>query len=395
MKTMSPWHRCVSAVHHLRQSSGISLGRWFGLAAILLVHARPGTAHEINTSYSVVSVRSDSVRLILSIDEADLIRLDPQIDVNGDGLLYRDEVRGGGEAMALKLQDRLSTEVDGEPHTPEMLSAAPEVDVDGNLFLRIVYDVPLADEPPATLVLDLEKFLQAPLLDEHKNLVRVFVASDQPELLAVLSASSPVGRFQLREEVDLLAQVMHFVWLGVEHIFIGYDHIMFLAALIVIGSRLGPLVKIVSAFTVAHSITLILAALEIVSLPTRWVEAGIALSIAYVALENFWIRGASHRGASHRWMLTFAFGFVHGFGFANVLRDLGLPSQGLVSSLLAFNVGVEIGQVVIVAILLPGILWAAKHGHQQRLVQVASAVILLFGVGWFVERVFDLSYMPI
>ncbi|MDP7363916.1 MAG: HupE/UreJ family protein, partial [Candidatus Latescibacteria bacterium] len=201
---------------------------------------------------------------------------------------------------------------------------------------------------------------------------------------------SPVGRFQLREEVDLLAQVMHFVWLGVEHIFIGYDHIMFLAALIVIGSRLGPLVKIVSAFTVAHSITLILAALEIVSLPTRWVEAGIALSIAYVALENFWIRGASHR-----WMLTFAFGFVHGFGFANVLRDLGLPSQGLVPSLLAFNVGVEIGQVVIVAILLPGILWAAKHGHQQRLVQVASAVILLFGVGWFVERVFDLSYMPI
>jgi len=158
----------------------------------------------------------------------------------------------------------------------------------------------------------------------------------------------------------------------------------------VISSRLGPLVKIVSAFTVAHSITLILAALEIVSLPTRWVEAGIALSIAYVALENFWIRGASHR-----WMLTFAFGFVHGFGFANVLRDLGLPSQGLVPSLLAFNVGVEIGQVVIVAILLPGILWAAKHGHQQRLVQVASAVILLFGVGWFVERVFDLSYMPI
>ncbi len=390
MKTISPWHRCVSPVHHLRQSSGISLGRWFGLAAILLVHARPGAAHEINTSYSVVSVRSDSVRLILSIDEADLIRLDPQIDVNGDGLLYRDEVRGGGEAMALKLQDRLSTEVDGEPHTPEMLSAAPEVDVDGNLFLRIVYDVPLADEPPATLVLDLEKFLQAPLLDEHKNLVRVFVASDQPELLAVLSASSPVGRFQLREEVDLLAQVMHFVWLGVEHIFIGYDHIIFLAALIVIGSRLGPLVKIVSAFTVAHSITLILAALEIVSLPTRWVEAGIALSIAYVALENFWIRGASHR-----WMLTFAFGFVHGFGFANVLRDLGLPSQGLVPSLLAFNVGVEIGQVVIVAILLPGILWAAKHGHQQRLVQVASAVILLFGVGWFVERVFDLSYMPI
>ncbi|MBT7863105.1 MAG: HupE/UreJ family protein, partial [Gemmatimonadetes bacterium] len=172
--------------------------------------------------------------------------------------------------------------------------------------------------------------------------------------------------------------------------FIGYDHIMFLAALIVIGTRLGPLVKIVSAFTVAHSITLLLAALDVVTLPTRWVEAGIALSIVYVALENFWLRDASHR-----WMLTFAFGFVHGFGFANVLRDLGLPTEGLVASLLAFNVGVEIGQIIIVSVMLPLILFAVRRGYQQRLVRVASAVIFLFGIGWLVERVFDLSYMPI
>jgi hypothetical protein len=176
----------------------------------------------------------------------------------------------------------------------------------------------------------------------------------------------------------------------VEHIWIGYDHIMFLLALIIIGSRLGPLVKIVSAFTVAHSITLILATLEWVVLPQRLVESGIALSIAYVAAENLWLRDTRHR-----WILTFGFGLVHGFGFANVLRDLGLPSEGLIVSLLAFNVGVEIGQVTIVVLLLPLILWLSVQSFHERVVQLASALILLFGLGWLVERVFDLSYMPL
>ncbi len=362
---------------------------WWWFAVLLFVSGRPGSAHEINTSYSAISLRGDEVRLVLSVDEADLIRLDAQIDENGDGALYRVEVRNGGQRVAELIRERLQIRVDGVGLPLALLDATPDIDGDGNLFLRAVYAVPLTDEP-TELSLDLSLFLQPPLLPEHKNLVRVRIDAEKPERLSVLSAASPVDQFQLREEVDLLAQIGHFIWLGVEHIFVGYDHIMFLAALIVIGTRLGPLVKIVSAFTVAHSITLILAALDIVSLPTRWVEAGIALSIAYVALENFWIRDSKHR-----WMLTFGFGFVHGFGFANVLRDLGLPSEGLVASLLAFNVGVEMGQVVIVALMLPLILFAARQGYQQRLVQVASAIILLFGVGWFVERVLGLSYMPI
>jgi hypothetical protein len=163
-----------------------------------------------------------------------------------------------------------------------------------------------------------------------------------------------------------------FIRLGIEHIFLGYDHIMFLLALLLLGGRFWTLVKIVTAFTIAHSITLIAAALQWVSLPSRFIETGIALSIAYVAAENFWAKRADHR-----WIITFLFGLVHGFGFANVLTQLGLPSKGLVASLLAFNVGVEAGQVAIVSVLFP-----------------VSSVILAFGLGWAIERSFDLSFMP-
>ena len=116
-----------------------------------------------------------------------------------------------------------------------------------------------------------------------------------------------------------------FFLLGIEHILTGYDHLLFLLALILRGGNLWSLFKIITAFTIAHSITLALAALNIVMLPERLVEATIALSIAYVAAENLFMRKA----VSHRWAVSFLFGLVHGFGFSNVLRELGLPKEGL------------------------------------------------------------------
>ena len=156
--------------------------------------------------------------------------------------------------------------------------------------------------------------------DAHKNLAKIMLPG-QPLVQAVFSASSPQQTFA--GEKSLWDHLYEFTVLGVEHIFLGYDHVMFLLALIVVGGRLLSLVKVVTAFTVAHSITLCLAALEIVRLPSQWIEAGIALSIVYVAVENFWLKRMEYR-----WMITFAFGLVHGFGFANVLRELGLPTKG-------------------------------------------------------------------
>ncbi|MCK6620215.1 MAG: HupE/UreJ family protein [Calditrichaceae bacterium] len=180
-------------------------------------------------------------------------------------------------------------------------------------------------------------------------------------------------------------QMQAFIFLGIQHIFIGADHILFLLGLILIGGRFRDLVKIVTSFTIAHSITLTLAALKIVNLPPRWIESAIALSIVYIAAENFFIKKVDYR-----WIVTGIFGLAHGFGFANVLGNLGLPAKGLAISLFSFNIGVEIGQVVIVALMLP-LVWAVlKSRFKKQITWAMSGMILFFGITWFLERAFDL-----
>lgn len=158
----------------------------------------------------------------------------------------------------------------------------------------------------------------------------------------------------LGEPKPLRDQIAQYVTLGVEHIFIGYDHIAFLLGLVVIAGAKGlrrgarDVLAIVTAFTVAHSITLVSAALGWVTLSPRLVEPAIALSILVVAIENL-----APREPRGRWALTFGFGLVHGFGFAGALAELGLPARATVPSLLAFNVGVELGQLTVVAAALP------------------------------------------
>ena len=173
-----------------------------------------------------------------------------------------------------------------------------------------------------------------------------------------------------------------FFLLGIEHILTGYDHLLFLLALILRGGNLWSLFKIITAFTIAHSITLALAALNIVMLPERLIEATIALSIAYVAAENLFMRKA----VSHRWAVSFLFGLVHGFGFSNVLRELGLPKEGLVWALLNFNLGVETGQAMAVLIAVPVLFWLRQFKWEPRAVMATSVVVLAVGLTLFVER---------
>jgi hydrogenase/urease accessory protein HupE len=180
--------------------------------------------------------------------------------------------------------------------------------------------------------------------------------------------------------------VWAFIRLGVEHIWTGYDHLLFLFALLVVCRSFRSIVAIVSCFTLAHSLTLALATLEIVNLPSRLVEPAIAASIVYVGAENLLRRGAEPRG---RWALTFAFGLIHGFGFASVLRDLGVGrgAQGIAMPLFTFNLGVEIGQIVVAAVVLP-IVWQLRkrEGFVRFGVPVLSAVVTLAGLYWFLTR---------
>jgi hypothetical protein len=184
-------------------------------------------------------------------------------------------------------------------------------------------------------------------------------------------------------------QFTQYLWLGVAHILRGYDHVAFLLALMFV-RRFVDLLKNITAFSVAHTLTLALAALGVVAVPSRVVESIIAASIVYVAAENL-SRAAE---PSHRWKITFAFGLVHGFGFAAVLRELGLPADGLVRSLLAFNLGVELGQIAIAAVCWPVLVWVGRKPWAARIRVIVSSVLLAFGAAWMIDRAFALRLMP-
>ena len=352
----------------------------------LLIGALPpsAAAHDLNSSYSAIFVTPDSLQAVFTFDLSDLNKTF-HLDTDRDANVGQEELLAAMPALYDYVEAQAAIAINFSPTRLERRPGGFTKDDFGNVFINFVFYKKL-NGLPAEISLQADFFEK--LGAQHKNLAKV-VSGEQIQQ-AVFSAENYRQRFVIGGNVSLWAQVGAFTKLGVEHIFLGYDHLMFLFALIVMGGRLVNLVKIVTAFTIAHSITLILAALEILKLPPPIIETGIALSIAYVAAENFFITNTQHR-----WLLTFIFGLVHGFGFANVLRDLGLPASGLVPSLLAFNIGVEIGQLCIVAIFFPITLWLAKQKFQRTAVFACSAIIFLFGLGWFVERAFGFAFMPL
>src|SRR6266699_2593342 len=179
----------------------------------------------------------------------------------------------------------------------------------------------------------------------HQHLMSVRLNGTLRE--AILDSRTPQATFT-GVKASYLQTMWTFVRLGGEHIFTGYDHLAFLLGLLVATSSLGSLVKIITSFTLAHSITLALATFNLVILPSRLTESLIAVSIGYVAAENLF-----DFRVMKRYYITFIFGLVHGFGFSNVLREMDLPRSSLALSLFSFNAGVEIGQVTFVLLIFP------------------------------------------
>lgn len=341
----------------------------------------PAFGHQQGTTYLDLAVSDSQIDTVLRFHVSDLIE-HFHLDIDADGKLSPNEIRAGEPAVRAYIVEHVRLAGDmGEVLLTHSLTGADKGPTDSLVSLR--FSSPLR-APLGHLQVEAE--VSDLFGDEHVILAKV--ASGPIVQQAVLVQDEPRYTFQLGGRPA--GEARSFIWLGVEHIFLGYDHILFLIALIVAGSDFKDLLKIVTAFTVAHSLTLALAALELVVLPTRLVEAVIAASIVYVAVENF-----LRQEKGSRWRLTFFFGLVHGFGFANVLRDLELPTDGLVLSLVSFNVGVELGQVAILVLLFPFSLWLSRQEFQYRGIQVVSSLVLLLGLGWFIERAFSLEFMPI
>ena len=222
-----------------------------------------------------------------------------------------------------------------------------------------------------------------------RQVVRIGEGDNAPQaLLDVTNTTVTVSE----PAPSLLSTLQRYLVTGIEHIFLGYDHIAFLVAVVLWARRLMPVIKIVTAFTLAHSITLSLAALNFVVIPPIVVEPAIAASIVYVALENFFTRDIDNR-----WRVAFAFGLIHGLGFAGALREIGLPAGAVAPALAAFNIGVEIGQVAIVSIVVPALIAVdrvmavdrTKPVRAATVVYSLSALITALGSYWFLTRVLD------
>jgi hydrogenase/urease accessory protein HupE len=206
-------------------------------------------------------------------------------------------------------------------------------------------------------------------------------------------STDPTTAPSARSEMFPAPPALSFFHLGVEHILTGYDHLLFLAALLLVCRTFGEAAKIITCFTMAHSITLALAALDVVRLSGRIVEPMIAASIVYVAAENVWQslgQGGRHR-VGRRMAITFGFGLVHGLGFASALREAGLGtrSHGLAWPLLQFNLGVEAGQLAVAAVVFPLILALRNHRptFERRWVPACSGVVAVVGAWWLVTRI--------
>jgi len=351
------------------------------LAAICFAPA--AEAHQVNLSTARVELRPQrlvAVEVALKGSDVDRVVDVRVFDAQKDAVDPAKVAAAAAPIAAYVTSHVGVTAADGSA----CAAGAPEVVPDGDgVIVRDTYDCAntTGDLVYRSTVLTAtdSSARQIVLLGAGENAPQALL--DATHTTVTLSAAAP----------PLLDTMRRYLVTGTEHIFLGYDHIAFLIAIVLWARRVLPVIKIVTAFTLAHSVTLSLAALRIVVIPSGIVEPAIAASIMFVAVENFF-----SRDVDGRWKVTFAFGLIHGFGFASALQQFGLPRNAVIAALASFNIGVEIGQVAIVSIVVPVLivldrLFAADRTKPARaapLVYALSALITALGGYWLLTRVF-------
>ena len=372
---------------------------WRLLLALLVIGlTSPAFAHKPSDAYLTLRVEPGQItgEWHLALRDLDYAI---GLDQNDDGAITWGELRGRQDAVSAYANSHLRIRDDDKEGQLNFSQMLVEKHSDG--MYAVLRFAATGANPPAPLELNYTAFFELDPL--HRGLLRL--EQSGATRVAVFGPETATQRFD-PASAGSRSSFLTFVKEGVWHIWIGYDHILFLVALLLPGvlrrtrtgwepvSEIRPaiisVVKIVTAFTVSHSITLSLAALEIVRLPPRLVEAAIAASVALAAVNNL-VRVLPERG----WQVAFAFGLIHGFGFANVLADLGLRHSELAATLLGFNVGVELGQLVLVAAVFPVILALRNLAtYRQILFRFGSAAIGLVATAWLTERCLDFKWLP-
>jgi hydrogenase/urease accessory protein HupE len=344
-------------------------------AALALGSARPAHAHTVGVSSGEYRLTGNVLFGDLGMADRELARFLPAVDTNHDGLIDGEEMAAGHDALARAIAGGITVRAGGRA-CPGSLDRAWAQEEDGGAVFQVRYICPTT---PGRLTLAMP--MLEGLTAGHRHMARVFRAGKPA--VAVLDRAHPTWTLDDANRSSAGGVAWSMLKLGVEHILTGWDHLLFLLGLILVAGRLRTLVGVVTAFTLAHSITLALAALSVFAPSPRFVEPAIALSIMYVGIENFFARDARKR-----WRITFPFGLVHGFGFAGALREISLPRPQVPIALVTFNAGVELGQLAVLLVALPLVL-SARHARWfgDRGVKALSAVIAVAGGVLFALRV--------
>lgn len=359
----------------------------------LLIFPLQCFGHSLSDSYLELHFNNTAVTGHWQIAVGDL-ELALGIDSNADARVSWGELQAKELGLRAYAHSNLQITRDGAACTYTFDSMMLS-DLNAGMFVYL----PLTGQCASTGATTVQYDLLFNIDSSHRGIATVY---EEENLHSLLFTPTQRSVTLAQHSTSLLSHMKNFVVEGVWHIWIGLDHILFLVALllpIVLGNKetrtqnlnyadmLREIVKVVTAFTVAHSITLILASLNIVSLPSRLVESLIALSVAISGLN---IIVPIFRG--RHWQIAFGFGLIHGFGFAGVLSDLSLPTAQYVSGLLSFNVGVEIGQLAIVLVLVPVLLLLGGLNPTRIATRACAGVcITAFGALWVAERYWDLS----
>ncbi len=333
------------------------------------------TGHEEPTSYLDLRLTTDGISAILTASATDIAHDLPTMEP--DMLLAAEGARRQGAAIMDILRTRLRIAADGAPLTAELRAITPVPDK-RDLRLEFHCAWPSA---PASVRVQCRLF---PYDSRHRTFLSIY-ESGRLERQEIFQGDCEAIEFRTGSTQSIGAVISQFVAAGIHHIFIGPDHILFVVGLLLLGGSISRLLKIVTAFTVAHSITLGLATFGLVTPPASLVEPAIALSIVCVGLHAYFGR----KRHDPRLLFAFAFGLIHGFGFANVLQEMVLPRAALGWSLFAFNGGVEIGQACIVAVVAP-LLALMRHRSQfmaARVVTYGAIGVTVAGLFWFFQRI--------
>jgi hydrogenase/urease accessory protein HupE len=377
---------------HVGKPGQAALVRLVGLRALRgailvvlfsLLSFQEATAHDPGLSSLAIRQRTNGLEATLTLAVRDASQV-AELDANHDGTVTQVEFARSRWQLEAAVGREVLIAADSKVRKAQFIRS--HLDQNNNVEVRLDFGATVFSS------LEIQSKIIRSLPLGHRQYLEVQNSRGETIFEQLLSAAADRATVEMPRTnasmagFETVSSFTNFLTLGVKHILTGYDHLLFLLGLLVVARGFFSSLSIITSFTIAHSITLAAATFNLAHIPSRIVEPLIAASIVYVGIEN--LLGSDVPKA--RQLVTFGFGLIHGFGFASVLREMGIGAgnDGIALPLLSFNVGVELGQIMVAAVALP-IIWKlrAKPVFIARWAPVCSAAVVLLGSFWFAERV--------